>query len=106
MTQQEIKANLPQLPLRVDFIVEANINAVYSKDDMFIMAASTNSEIQSDAVTFASVHAINNTYGKGINPESVPDMFNALQQLVEAWNDVGMTDSASFVQDILNKATL
>jgi hypothetical protein len=54
----------------------------------------------------AITHAINNTYGKGINPESVPDMFNALQTIDEILHAETMGEVCKIIKDILNKATI
>ncbi len=104
MNQQEIIENLPPLPLHkgdgstVNCVTGMHVLDCYSKDY---------SNDVDEAMQFAITHAINNTYGKNINPESVPDMFNALQ-LIEL-NLMGAVDeqvTAKTIRDILKKATL
>lgn len=100
MTQQEIKANMPPLPLlmgdgsTIDCVTGMHVLDCYSRD------YSNNVD---EAMQYAITHAINNTYGKGINPESVPDMFNALQSLKAYFVD---GENYNEICNILNKATL
>jgi hypothetical protein len=104
MTQQEIKANLPKLPLIADFVYGCVID---SQSSRILSTETQDYEIETDiAVDFAIVHAINNTYGKGINPESVPDMFNALTLIEKDLRALNMVEIANKVQDILKNATL
>ena len=104
MTQQEIKENLPPLPLH------ANEHHGFVKDNKGKRILSTETldyEIETDvAVDLAIVHAINNTYGKNINPESVPEMYNALNVVYRYLTNIGSFETAMNIQDILTKATL
>jgi len=104
MNQQEIKENLPPLPLH------ANDEHGFVKDNKGKRILSTETldyEIETDvAVDHAIVHAINNTYGNGINPESVSEMYNALQSIHQHFSGTNSNDMADTIQDILNKATL
>jgi hypothetical protein len=105
MNQQEIKANLPQLPFKVDDIY-GDVKD-FNCDNVANMDVHSISFISRRAAGNAITHAINNTYGKGINPESVPDMFNALT-LIEL-NLNGAIDqqvTAKTIRDILKNATL
>jgi hypothetical protein len=105
MNQQEIKANMTQGTWIANdnyCIVEINKGSIEiweMDDDRCMHDAKANAE--------AITHAINNTYGKGINPESVPDMFNALT-LIEL-NLNGAIDeqvTAKMIREILKNATL
>jgi hypothetical protein len=104
MTQQEIKANLPQLPLQ-----KGDGTSVVSPTGMHLLdcySKDCDNDVD-EVMQFAITHAINNTYGKGINPESVPDMYNALT-LIEL-NLNGAIDeqvTAKMIRDILKNATL
>jgi len=101
MTQQKIKENLPQLPLQTYY----EFGNVVDHEGKLIVATDTDdypAETDS-AMDFAIVHAINNTYGKGINPESVSEMYNALKLLAAYFEDGENYDE---IQKILNKATL
>jgi len=103
MTQKEIKNNLPQLPLHNK---DGN---VLDHNGKYILSVSAHGyRVETDNATeSAIVHAINNTYDKGINPESVGDMFNALT-LIEL-NLNGAIDeqvTAKTIRDILKNATL
>lgn len=101
MNQQEIKENLPQLPIepligtkeivdyKGDYLLECNSEVYSSSTDI--------------ALQMGIVHAINNTYGKGINPESVSEMYNALKVLSAYFEDGEIYDN---IQIILNKASL
>jgi len=104
MTQQEIKANLPQLPLRT----EDNDGTILDNKGKLIVSTCTQdyAGMTDVAVDFAIVHAINNTYGKGINPESVPDMYNALQTIDEILHAETMGEVSKIIKDILKNATL
>jgi hypothetical protein len=100
MNKQEIKANLPPLPLHTGYgltiycFTGMHVLDCYSKD------YSNNVD---KAIQHSITHAINNTYGRGINPESVPDMYNALQSLKAYFVDGENYDE---ICNILNKATL
>lgn len=101
MTQQEIKENLPQLPYWYHKDNLTHINCVM--DDNGFLVLSHNTDFTAHAIT----HAINNTYGKGINPESVPDMFNTLQLIeLNLMGAIDETVTAKLIRDILNKAAL
>lgn len=104
MTQQEIKENLPQLPLQT----EDNDGTVLDNHGKLIVSTCTHDyEGMTDvAMDFAIVHAINNTYGKGINPESVSEMYNALQIVHRYLNNIGSYETANNIEDILIKAAL
>jgi hypothetical protein len=98
MNQQEIKANLPQLPLQNndnEYIGEYGIS--WDK---------TQVSISDYAFQKATFTAINNTYGKNINPESVPDMYNALQTIDEILHAETMGEVSKIIRDILKNATL
>jgi hypothetical protein len=102
MNQQEIKNNL-HLPF---YNLIDNDNAIDGigltiVDSKWIGEAMN----ECQAMNYAIVHAINNTYGKGINPESVPDMFNALQSLHRDLINYGSYKSAEIIQNIIKKAT-
>lgn len=107
MTQQEIKNYLPRLPYWV--VKGYNEDTQYVKDDTgdTVCTIDTECGFNCDAsISLAITHAINNTYGKGINPESVPDMYNALKLLHRDLIDYGSNEAAEIIQNILNKATL
>jgi hypothetical protein len=103
MNQQEIKANLPPLPLHTGYgltiycFTGMHVLDCYSKD------YSNNVD---KAIQHSITHAVNNTYGKGINPESVPDMFNALTLIEKDLRALNMVEIADKVQDILKNAKL
>lgn len=104
MTQKEIKHNLPNLPLQTYYA----FGNVVDHEGKHIVATDTDdypAETDS-AMDFAIVHAINNTYGKGINPESVSEMYNALQNVVGLLGNIQEYKMAKLIQDILNKAAL
>jgi hypothetical protein len=97
MNQQEIKAKL-NLPFSNYVNGDIIDNNGYTIID---------SEFTDERICNAITHAINNTYGKGINPESVPDMYNALT-LIEL-NLNGAIDeqvTAKTIREILKNATL
>ncbi len=101
MTQQEIKSKLPFLPIEPLKGTKEIVD--YQGDYLLECNSKTYSATQDIALQLAIVHAINNTYGKGINPESVPDMYNALQSLKAYFVDGENYDE---ICNILNKATL
>jgi hypothetical protein len=97
MNQQEIK-ELVNIP----FAIDKDKDVIDSKGNLIV-----DWYLTGNGDTHAINHAINNTYGKGINPESVPDMFNALT-LIEL-NLNGAIDeqvTAKMIRDILKNATL
>jgi hypothetical protein len=104
MNQQEIKANMTQGTWIANdnyCIVEINKGSIEiweMDDDRCMHDAKANAE--------AITHAINNTYGKGINPESVPDMYNGLGIAIGAIEAIGDTVTAQILKDILKNATL
>ena len=103
MTQKEIKNNLPQLPLRTE---DNDGTVLDNKGKLIVSTCTQDYEGMTDvAVDFAIVHAINNTYGKGINPESVPDMFSALTLIEKDLRALNMVEIANKVQDIIKNAT-
>jgi len=104
MNQQEIKENLPQLPLQTYY---AFGNVVDHEGKHIVKTNADDYPAETDsAMDLAIVHAINNTYGKGINPESVPEMYNALQSLHQHFSSTNSNDMDKTIQDILNKAAL
>ncbi len=97
MTQQEIKDSL-NLPF-----------ANYVKNGDVICSNGytiVDSQYVDEKNCIAITHAINNTYGKGINPESVPDMFNQLTTVHFYLRGMGDNKMADIIQEILNKASL
>jgi hypothetical protein len=104
MNQQEIKANLPQLPLQS----QDTHGRVLDHEGRHILTTETvdYNSTTDIAVDLAIVHAINNTYDKGINPESVPDMYNALHTISYYLHQCEEFEMYNIVKDILNKATL
>jgi hypothetical protein len=103
MNQQEIKANLPKLPLQkgdgTSIVIATGMHVLdcYSKDC---------SNDVDEAMQFAITHAINNTYGKGINPESVFDLYNALVITRDTLEAKGNFEVAETLSNILKNATL
>lgn len=104
MNQQEIKQNLRRTP----FVYAKGFAMVECKDGYEV--ANTKSEnytkIEDEATALAITHAINNTYGKGINPESVGDMYNALTIVAKDLTELKLYDAANTIQSILNKSKL
>lgn len=108
MTHQEIKENMTQGTWVVDpagysFTDFGVISKKYAGGTFVAGRCNNNFKELSTCNTLAITHAINNTYGKGINPESVPDMFNALQSLKAYFVD---GENYEEICDILNKAAL
>jgi len=102
MNQQEIKNNLPELPLQNE-----DRNVLDHNGEYILSVSAHGYTVETDKATEAAItHAINNTYGKGINPDSVPDMFNGLGIAIGAIEAIGDTVTAQILKDILNKATL
>lgn len=107
MNQQEIKRNLPRLPYWVN--KRPDIEIQYVKDDTGDTVCTVDTECGENcdtSISLAITHAINNTYGKGINPESVSEMYNALQIVHRYLTNIGSFETAMNIQDILNKAAL
>lgn len=104
MNQQEIKANLPKLPIEPLKGTKEIVD--YQGNYLLECNSETYSATQDIALQLAIVHAINNTYDKGINPESVPDMYNALQTIDEILHAETMGEVSKIIKDILKKATL
>jgi hypothetical protein len=104
MNQQEIKANLPPLP----FVNAKGYALVECAQGVEIANTRTfnKTTLSDESVSAAITHAINNTYGKGINPESVPDMYNALQTIDEILHAETMGEVSKIIKDILKNATL
>lgn len=96
MNQQEIKANM-NLPFSNYVNGDVIDNNGYTIID---------SEFIDERICTAITHAINNTYGKGINPESVGDMFNALNVVHQYLTNIGSYETAMNIKDILKNATL
>lgn len=109
MNQQEIKANMTQGTWVVSPTKWSDIEfGVYDKEKYafgtFIIGSCNSNFYQLGICnTLAITHAINNTYGKGINPESVSEMYNALKLLAAYFEDGENYDE---IQKILNKAAL
>jgi len=106
MTQQEIKENLPKLPYWVN---PSNLDIKKVTDDCenTICIIDTNKGVNvNKGIALAIHHAINNTYGKNINPESVSEMYNALQSIHQHFSSTNSNDMADTIKDILNKTTL
>lgn len=112
MTQQEIKNKMTQGTWVASPNGWSDIEfGVYDKEKYafgtFIIGSCNSNFYQLGVLnTLAITHAINNTYGKGINPESVPDMYNALQSIHQHFSGTNSNDMADTIQDILNKAAL
>jgi len=112
MTQQEIKANMTQGTWVVSPSGWSDIEfGVYDKEKYAygtFVIGSCNSNFYQLGIcnTLAITHAINNTYGKGINPESVGDMFNALQVAQKYFESTGPLHLAKDIEDIIKNATL
>lgn len=112
MTQQEIKANMTNGTWIVSPTNWSDIEfGVYDKEKYAFgtfVVGSCNSNFYELGVsnTLAITHAINNTYGNGINPESVSEMYNALVMVVGELDGCNMSLTAKLIQDILNKSTL
>jgi len=106
MTQQEIKANMTQGTWVVthDEHIQADSDIGYFIADCGFK--NNNKDLSFKYNTLAITHAINNTYGKGINPESVPDMFNALTVMAKNLKELRFYEVAEEIENILNKATL
>jgi hypothetical protein len=102
MTQKEIKNNL-HLPF--NNLID-NDNAIDGIGLAIVDSKWIGEAMNGQAMNYAIVHAINNTYGKGINPESVPDMYNALQVVHQYLTNIGSYETAMNIQDILKNATL
>jgi hypothetical protein len=104
MNQQEIKANLPHLP----FVNCKGYGLVESAMGYEIISTRSEKYLSStdEATSAAIVSAINNTYGKGINPESVPDMFNQLTAVHFYLRGMGDNKMADIIQETLKNATL
>lgn len=99
MNQQEIKNNMtPHLPLSIDYD-----NDVVSVDGNMVLECFAPTKDAQIALPKAVVSAIENTYGNGINPESVPEMYNALKSLKAYFVD---GENYEEICDILNKAAL
>ena len=101
MTQQEIKENMTKgtwVSSNAYCIVEINKGSI----DLWDIDEDRNIH-DPKANALAITHAINNTYGKGINPESVPEMYNALQTLKAYFVD---GENYEEICNILNKAAL
>lgn len=92
MTQQEIFQNMTKgelsatyhvglTPLNVRFKA-VHYKSVIDKHENYANAHGK-SDINTEANAAAIVLAINNTYGKGINPEAVEELVNQLRQYVE-----------------------
>lgn len=103
MTHQEIKKNMTQGTWVVthDEHIQADSDIGYFIADCGFK--NNNKDFSFKYNSIAITHAINNTYGKGINPESVPEMFNALQSLKAYFVD---GENYNEICNILNKATL
>ena len=107
MKQQEIKENLPPLPYFASSVLNGEIVSVRDNRGNSICEIESHTDNDTDeAICRGIVHAINNTYGKGINPESVEDMFNVLQNVVGLLGNMQEYKMAKLVQDVLNKAAL
>jgi hypothetical protein len=102
MTQQEIKANL-HLPF--NNLID-NDNAIDGIGLTIVDSKLIGEAMNGKAMNYAIVHAINNTYGKNINPESVPDMFNVLNTICYYLHDIEEDKMYNIVKDILKNATL
>jgi hypothetical protein len=105
MNQQEIKENMTKG--EITYVSYANIlqiqsSCFYGEPDLLNLEETPNAEANAEAI----VHAINNTYGKGINPESVSEMYNTLQGVVLILQMLNERKTAQDIQDILNKAAL
>jgi hypothetical protein len=102
MTQQEIKENLPLLPLLMGdgstiYCAGMHVLDCYSRD------YSNNVD---EAMQYAITHSINNTYGKGINPESVSEMYNVLRMLRGYLADKVDKEVLDSISKIIENATL
>ena len=105
MTQQEIKANLPQLPYWIENRKDLDLRYIKCDEGNIVFTVDTDCYSMDLAISEATISAINNTYGKGINPESVPDMYNALQTIDEILHAETMGEVSKIIKDILKNAT-
>lgn len=106
MNQQEIKENLPKLPYWIENRRDLDLKYIKCDNGSTVCTVDTECYSMDAAISAATISAINNTYGKGINPESVPDIFAALQVAISELDRHGNEQAASLIQDILNKAAL
>lgn len=103
MNQQEIKENMTQgtWVVTYDEHIQADSDIGYFIADCGFKNSKNDLAFKHNP--HAITHAINNTYGKGINPESVSEMYNALKLLAAYFEDGENYDE---IQKILNKAAL
>ena len=112
MNQQEIKENMTQGEWVVSPTNWSDIEfGVYDKEKYAFgtfVVGSCNSNFYELGVsnTLAITHAINNTYGKGINPESVSEMYNALTVMAKNLKELRFYEVSEEIENILKKATL
>jgi hypothetical protein len=106
MNQQEIKANMTQGTWVVthDEHIQADSDIGYFIADCGFK--NNNKDLSFKYNPHAITHAINNTYGRGINPKSVPDMFNVLNTICYYLHDIEEDKMYNIVKDILKNATL
>lgn len=113
MNQQEIKNNMTQTPWALD-------PSGFSTDQFGIIGKKAHLGVGivsegvcsddfyklEDVDLFAIKHAVNNTYGKGINPESVQLMYGTLDALSGVMDAKGFVETAGLIREVIKKATL
>jgi hypothetical protein len=104
MTQKEIKEKLPPLSF-VNAEGYATVESNSGNEVAYTRSASY-SLLSDESVSAAIVSAINNTYGKNINPESVPGMLNTLIIVEKQLRLLNVHTIADDIQNIIKNATL
>lgn len=88
---------------------------IFGQDDRAICSTHANQNNSDNGVTnnqnidnaTAIVTAVNNTYHKGINPESVPEMIEALNKIISLPQTIGHAfEMQDIAKKIIQKATL
>lgn len=82
MTQQEIRKNMTNGEWSIDLVSDSDVIIKSIRHTTYAVASLVDKQNE-DAVAsgYAIISAVNNTYGKGINPESVEKSFNWMDKV-------------------------
>lgn len=108
MTQKEIKENLSITPWTILDGNEGGIEVI-SNTGLGVCDITVNFRTQANAA--AICHAVNNTYGKGIDPTKVEEMREVLNMILLSIEGGGRTVTfndlqIAHIQELLNSAKL
>jgi len=106
MNQQEIKENMTKgtWVVTYDEHIQADSDIGYFIADCGFKNSKNDLAFKHNP--HAITHAINNTYGKNINPESVSEMYDALVLMNDILHSENIGIISGIIKETIKKATL